>query len=178
MHPFLSDAKYRNHCTLIAGFDEISRMADRINLSKTTVDLANSLFKQVLNVKGHSAHAKASACLYIACRHKGLPRTFKEICAVSSGTDKKKIGRCFKLMIKALVSTQNTKHCSSTSAVTSALGKLIISETPSYESSAVASALRKLRISEEPTALASTSYETSVVASALEKLAISDVASF
>lgn len=89
---------------LIAAFREISTMADRINLPKTIVDRANNLFKQVhdgKNLKGRSNDAKASACLYIACRQEGVPRTFKEICAVSK-ISKKEIGRCFKLTLKAL----------------------------------------------------------------------------
>ena len=79
-------------------------MADRINLTGSIVDAANKLFKQVhdgKNLKGRSNDAIASACLYIACRQEGVPRTFKEICAVSK-ISKKEIGRCFKLIIKAL----------------------------------------------------------------------------
>lgn len=104
-------SKYQNRRTmsssdraLIAAFREISTMADRINLPKTIVDRANNLFKQVhdgKNLKGRSNDAKASACLYIACRQEGVPRTFKEICAVSK-ISKKEIGRCFKLTLKAL----------------------------------------------------------------------------
>ncbi|POS81611.1 hypothetical protein EPUL_005579, partial [Erysiphe pulchra] len=63
---------------------EINAMADRINLPRTIVDRANNLFKQVhdgRNLKGRSNDAIASACLYIACRQEGVPRTFKEICA-------------------------------------------------------------------------------------------------
>ena len=37
-----------------------------------------------------------TACLYIACRQEGVPRTFKEIVAVST-VSKKEIGRCFKV---------------------------------------------------------------------------------
>lgn len=79
-------------------------MADRINLQKVIVDRAETLFKQVhdgKNLKGRSNDAIASACLYIACRQAGVPRTFKEICAVSK-ISKKEIGRCFKLILKAL----------------------------------------------------------------------------
>ena len=39
-----------------------------------------------------------TACLYIACRQEGVPRTFKEIVAVST-VSKKEIGRCFKVKI-------------------------------------------------------------------------------
>lgn len=89
---------------LINAYREINGMADRINLPKTIVDRANNLFKQVhdgKNLKGRANDAIASACLYIACRQEGVPRTFKEICAVSK-ISKKEIGRCFKLILKAL----------------------------------------------------------------------------
>ncbi|KAF7285241.1 transcription factor IIB isoform X2 [Rhynchophorus ferrugineus] len=89
---------------LINAFKEINAMADRINLPRTIVDRANNLFKQVhdgRNLKGRSNDAIASACLYIACRQEGVPRTFKEICAVSK-ISKREIGRCFKLILKAL----------------------------------------------------------------------------
>ncbi|XP_025158052.1 transcription initiation factor IIB isoform X2 [Harpegnathos saltator] len=86
-------AKYQNRRTmsssdraLVNAFREINGMADRINLPKTIVDRANTLFKQVhdgKNLKGRANDAIASACLYIACRQEGVPRTFKEICAVS-----------------------------------------------------------------------------------------------
>ena len=86
-----------------------SKTAHRLipDLPKTIVDRANNLFKQVhdgKNLKGRSNDAKASACLYIACRQEGVPRTFKEICAVSK-ISKKEIGRCFKLTLKALATS-------------------------------------------------------------------------
>lgn len=104
-------AKYHNRRNmsssdraLVTAFREISNMADRINLTKTITDRANLLFKQVHDgktLKGRSNDAIASACLYIACRQEGVPRTFKEICAISK-VSKKEIGRCFKLILKAL----------------------------------------------------------------------------
>ena len=89
--------------TLLNAFRTISTMADRINLTKTITDRANVLFKMVSdgkNLKGRSNDAIATACLYIACRQEGVPRTFKEIVAVST-VSKKEIGRCFKLILKA-----------------------------------------------------------------------------
>ena len=89
--------------TLLNAFRTISNMADRINLPKTIVDRANNLFKMVSdgkNLKGRANDAIAAACLYIACRQEGVPRTFKEIVAVST-VSKKEIGRCFKLILKA-----------------------------------------------------------------------------
>ena len=43
------------------------------------------------NLKGRSNDAIAAACLYISCRQEGVPRTFKEIVAVST-VSKKEIG--------------------------------------------------------------------------------------
>uniref|UniRef100_A0A182NLK1 Transcription initiation factor IIB n=1 Tax=Anopheles dirus TaxID=7168 RepID=A0A182NLK1_9DIPT len=89
---------------LIAGFGTIVTMAERINASKSTVDLAKIIFKRVhdaTDIKHRPIDAKASACLYIACRQEGVPRTFKELCAVST-VGKKDIGRCFKFILKRL----------------------------------------------------------------------------
>uniref|UniRef100_T1IL29 Transcription initiation factor IIB n=1 Tax=Strigamia maritima TaxID=126957 RepID=T1IL29_STRMM len=104
-------AKYKNRSTvsnadrvLMNAFREIANMADRINLPQTIVDRANNLFKQVRDgktLKGRSHDAIVSSCVYIACRQEAVPRSFKEICAVSA-VSKKKIGRCFKLILKAL----------------------------------------------------------------------------
>lgn len=111
------NSKYHNRRTmsssdraLMNAFKEISTMADRINLTKTIVDRANLLFKQVHDgkaLKGRSNDAISSACLYIACRQEGVPRTFKEICAISK-VSKKEIGRCFKLILKALETNVET----------------------------------------------------------------------
>lgn len=89
---------------LIGAFREIATMADRINLPKNIVDRSNKLFKQVYeskSLKGRANDAISAACLYIACRQEGVPRTFKEICAISR-ISKKEIGRCFKLIVKNL----------------------------------------------------------------------------
>ncbi|RUS89100.1 hypothetical protein EGW08_003108 [Elysia chlorotica] len=83
---------------------EISQMADRLNVPKSLQDRANNLFKQVHEgkaLKGRSSDAIVSACMYIACRQDQVPRTFKEICAVSK-TSKKEIGRVFKLILRNL----------------------------------------------------------------------------
>ena len=88
---------------LMNAFRTIAAMCDRINLPRTITDRANTLFKMVHDghkLKGRSNEAIAAACLYISCRQEGVPRTFKEIVAVST-VSKKEIGRCFKLILKA-----------------------------------------------------------------------------
>jgi len=104
-------AKYQNRRqisssdrTLIAAFREIVQMADRLNLPAMIPERAKVLFKQVHDtkcMKGKSGDAIASACLYIACRQEAVPRTFKEICAVSK-VSKKDIGKCFKQIVRTL----------------------------------------------------------------------------
>ncbi|WAR30990.1 TF2B-like protein [Mya arenaria] len=97
---------------LLNAFREISQMGDRLNLPKMVADRGNTLFKQVndtKSLKGRSNDAICSACMYIACRQEGVPRTFKEICAVSK-VSKKEIGRVFKLILKALET--NARFCS------------------------------------------------------------------
>jgi transcription initiation factor TFIIB len=89
---------------LIQAFGIIREMSDRINLAGSIQDQANKLFKDVLvtgALRGKNSEAVAAACLYIACRKEGVPRTFKEICAVSR-TSKKDIGKCFRLIVKTL----------------------------------------------------------------------------
>ncbi|RWS20806.1 transcription initiation factor IIB-like isoform X2 [Leptotrombidium deliense] len=92
---------------LINAYKEISNMADRINISQNVIDRANLFFKQAHDgnkLKSRSHAAIAAACLYIACRHERVPRTFKEICAVSN-VSKYRIGRSFKFMMNEVLET-------------------------------------------------------------------------
>lgn len=89
---------------LMNGLKEISSMADRISLPRVIVDHAQSLFKQVHEqklIRGRAHDAVAATCLFIACRHEEVPRSFKEICRISKYT-KKEIGRCFKHLSRVL----------------------------------------------------------------------------
>jgi transcription initiation factor TFIIB len=89
--------------TLLSGFGSITNMCDRINLPDNIKQRSQELFKTVhegRSLKGRANEAIASACLYIACRQEGVPRTFKEIVAIST-INKKEIGRCFKLILNA-----------------------------------------------------------------------------
>ena len=62
------------------------------------------LFKQVYekkSLRGHSNEVVCAACLYMACRQEGVPRTFKEVSAVAR-LPKKNIGKVFKKLLKSL----------------------------------------------------------------------------
>ncbi|CAJ0939744.1 unnamed protein product, partial [Mesorhabditis belari] len=87
-----------------AAIGVIRDMSDRIHLPRNIQDIAAKIFKDILDtkaLKGKNNEAQAAACLYIACRKEGVPRTFKEICAVSR-VSKKEIGRCFKMIIRVM----------------------------------------------------------------------------
>ncbi|VDP91893.1 unnamed protein product [Echinostoma caproni] len=89
---------------LTGAFREISQMAEDLNLPKNISDRANLLFRQVhetKNLRGRSNDAVSTACLYMACRQEGVPRTFKEVCGVSR-VSKKEIGKVFKKILKIL----------------------------------------------------------------------------
>jgi transcription initiation factor TFIIB len=48
--------------------------------------MAGKVFKDVLDskaLKGKNSEAQAAACLYIACRKEGVPRTFKGFIRIS-----------------------------------------------------------------------------------------------
>ena len=80
--------------------DQIATFADRIHLTRDIVDSAQQLYIRVYqSIKGKSTDAIGGACLYIACRQKGVPRTFMEICAVT-GASKDEIGRCYTKIMK------------------------------------------------------------------------------
>eukprot|EP01111_Echinosteliopsis_oligospora_P004810 TRINITY_DN1788_c0_g1_i1.p1 TRINITY_DN1788_c0_g1~~TRINITY_DN1788_c0_g1_i1.p1 ORF type:complete len:323 (-),score=84.52 TRINITY_DN1788_c0_g1_i1:18-986(-) len=90
--------------SLLAAFKEIGRMGERMGLPQTIRDRANELYKQVddqKSMRGRTADGIIAASLYIACRLEKVPRTFKEIGALTK-VSKKDIGRCYKFMLKTL----------------------------------------------------------------------------
>jgi len=68
-------------------------------------------------IKGRSNNAIIAACMFVACRQQSVPRTFREISAVTNGdVSIKDIGRCYKIIRKALVSNANSSELSSSSS--------------------------------------------------------------
>lgn len=72
--------------TLVYGYKEIAEMAEKLNTSRPILECAQLMFKKVqskASFKGRSNESVAAACIYVAFRKYNVPRTFKEICAVS-----------------------------------------------------------------------------------------------
>lgn len=85
---------------LLNAFKTISIMCDRIGLPKVISDRAKQLFKKVDDekiMKGKTSDGIVAACIYVACRQEKVPRTFKEISALTL-VPTRDIGRCYKLL--------------------------------------------------------------------------------
>jgi len=102
------DGSARN---LWSAFREIERMADKMRLQRTIVEQAQEYYKKIeeqKSLRGRGMEAVIAASLYIACRKEGVPRTLKEIEALTTNANKKEIGRCFKYMLKKLDTSLGT----------------------------------------------------------------------
>lgn len=105
------ERKYRNkkyltssQRTLVCGFKEIAEMAEKLNTTRPVIESGQLIFKKIQTkqaLKGRSNEAIAAACLYVAYRKNCVPRTFKEICAVSKAS-KRDIGKCYKVISKEI----------------------------------------------------------------------------
>lgn len=105
------ERKYRNkkylsssQRTLVCGFKEIAEMAEKLNTTRPVIESGQLIFKKIQTkqaLKGRSNEAIAAACLYVAYRKDSVPRTFKEICAVSKAS-KRDIGKCYKVISKEI----------------------------------------------------------------------------
>eukprot|EP00771_Trimastix_marina_P000752 gnl/Trimastix_PCT/1782.p1 GENE.gnl/Trimastix_PCT/1782~~gnl/Trimastix_PCT/1782.p1 ORF type:complete len:326 (-),score=73.67 gnl/Trimastix_PCT/1782:112-1089(-) len=89
---------------LLNAFREVNRMAERMNIPQAIRDRACELYKQVEereSMRGRSTDGVIAASLYIALRSAGVPRTFKEICALTT-VPKRDVGRAYKFIIRVL----------------------------------------------------------------------------
>jgi len=91
-----------SHRNLLTAFRKTGQLATRLSLPQTIVERSNELFKRVdesKELKGRRTESILTACLFIACRQAGVPRTLKELCAVSE-VMRRDVGRCFSKIIK------------------------------------------------------------------------------
>lgn len=86
------------------GFGMIQSYCERGFLTQTIIDKAQSIFKEVESkklLKGKNLEGSIGACIYIACKSEGCPRTFKEISVIIT-VPKREIGKCYKLISKEI----------------------------------------------------------------------------
>ena len=85
-------------------FSEIERMAAALGVPKSTREPAARLYRRALDedlIRGRSIEAIASVVLYIACRRENIPRSIKEIAAVSR-VKRKEIARAHLHLVREL----------------------------------------------------------------------------
>lgn len=96
---------------LLAAYKEIGAFCDSINIQKIVSDAAKQLFKVVDDnkaFKGKPQEAIIAGCIFIACRQCNVPRTFREIFALTK-VPKKEIGRVFKALEKFFAAQDSKK---------------------------------------------------------------------
>ncbi len=96
---------------LLAAYKEIGAHCDAVSIPKNVSDTAKHLYKLVDDAKafkGKSQEGIIAGCIFIACRQCGVPRTFREIYALTK-VSKKDIGRTFKALEKFFASESQTK---------------------------------------------------------------------
>jgi transcription initiation factor TFIIB len=101
--------------SLLAAYKEIGAHCDAVQIPKQVSDTAKHLYKMVDDAKafkGKSTEAIIAGCIFIACRQCKLPRTFREIYALTK-VSKKDIGRTFKALEKFLAgkNAQANRKC-------------------------------------------------------------------
>lgn len=86
--------------SLLDAFDSIQNKCDSIHLPRTVCDTAKQAYRRVDQEKllrGKHTDAIIAAAIYVACRVNRVPRTFPEVCALTSAR-KQQVARCFREM--------------------------------------------------------------------------------
>lgn len=94
-----SFADKKDH-VLSSAFSKISQMCDGYQLPKVVQDGAKEVYKLVYEEKvlrGKSQESIMAAAIFLGCRKASVPRSFKEIWALTN-VPRKEIGKVFKLM--------------------------------------------------------------------------------
>lgn len=85
-------------------FSELRRFADKLPVSEAVTEKAAYFYRKALErnlVRGRSITAIIAASLYAACRDGGIPRTLKDVAAVSN-VKKKDLARSYRLLYREM----------------------------------------------------------------------------
>lgn len=96
-------------------YKDISSMGEAAGYPKSVVELAKQIYKKVDGNKSLAAkktEVVIAACIFLACRQEGVPRTFKEISSLTH-VPMADIGKCYKLIVRFLEGS----HTATTSSV-------------------------------------------------------------
>ncbi len=85
-------------------FSELRRFSDKLSVSEAVTEKAAYIYRKALErnlVRGRSITEIIAASLYAACRDMEIPRTLKDLAAVSN-VKKKDIARSYRLLLKEM----------------------------------------------------------------------------
>jgi transcription initiation factor TFIIB len=89
---------------LFQAFSQLYALKDKLALSYTIIEKTAYIYRKAEDrglVRGRTTSGMVTAALYLACRDIGVPRTLKEIAAVSN-TKRKHLALCCRLLISEL----------------------------------------------------------------------------
>jgi len=89
---------------LMAAFGELARIADKLVLSKATIEKAAYIYRKAVDaklVRGRSINALVAASAYAACRLLGTTRNLKDM-EEAANIKRKDIARCYRLLLQNL----------------------------------------------------------------------------
>ncbi|KAJ2806631.1 transcription initiation factor IIB [Coemansia guatemalensis] len=94
----------RHERNISKAFAEITAICVTMDLPQYVRETARELYRRVEDEKlhrGKNNDAIVATCIFLACRQKAVPRTFKEICTLTR-VPRKEIGRTFKYLKEKL----------------------------------------------------------------------------
>ncbi|KAJ1671996.1 transcription initiation factor IIB [Coemansia sp. RSA 1694] len=120
----------RSEETLERGLDQISAMCLAMDVPRAIEAAACEYYRRVESGglhRGKSLDAVTATCVFLACRQQAVPRTFKELCALTR-VPRKDIGRMFKYL-KDKLGAADTAAMSSDDLMTRYCANLSLLET-------------------------------------------------
>jgi len=103
----MSNSTSNSDRNLTNGFREITLQCNRINIAQNIQHRSQVMYKKVYDSKilrGKPINAIAASCIFLGCREENVPRSYKEICAISNLT-KTELGRCVKKILRNIEGT-------------------------------------------------------------------------
>ncbi len=97
----VSNTRERNLSLALAS---MSKLCANISVPKPILETASIIYIKALKkqlIRGRSVQGVAAASVYLACRKCGIMRTLDEV-ADSAGLNRKKMGRCYRFIVKEL----------------------------------------------------------------------------
>ncbi|KAF2712297.1 transcription initiation factor-like protein iib [Pleomassaria siparia CBS 279.74] len=140
--------------SLQSAYGQISTLCESSNLPKAVSDTTKMLYKLTDDAKifkGKSQDAIIASCIFISCRQQDVPRSFKEICKLTS-VPKKEIGRTFKILEGHLTKVSNNQKKTPSATPNPAAG--FVSGQATDAAALIARACNKLNLNQQITIIA------------------------